>query len=439
MTTARVNQWWVSGFTADTPVLMADGKTKAISKVQEGEWVASFDPATAQLMSGLVTGKWSEVMNDILEIEVDNQKMTVASSQRFYTASGEFKTAPDAELVLTQNGAKPIKAKKQAGKVKLYDITVKDSHAFFANGLMVHNKGGSGSGRSTAQPAPAADPVVTAGKIGQPLTVTVNGDVITVPASPESAAYVSVSYSGGVNTGVHSVPGVAPIRGVMPLPRSPKTPPHLIALNSVAAAEAARAAFCASALATSGSTSTTTKSDWQSQLNSIKRNLLDAKSGGRLMASRGNREGQYSTTSSFDNNTDYDALIGDVNDLITFIKKNKNFTEKDKTVINGKCASLETGITRVKSGLDQGWTRCPIDTPSSKGTVYASDPRYVYFVSYPQGGSNVWIYSPPGATIPTSGILPKTYYWYKRTSSGMAKSTGDNPQPYYTQIEALPA
>ena len=319
MTKARVNQWWVSGFTADTPVLMADGKTKSISKVQEGEWVASFDPETAQLMSGLVTGKWSEVMNDILEIEVDDQKMTVASSQRFYTASGEFKTAPDAELVLTQNGPKPIKAKKQSGKVKLYDITVKDSHAFFANGLMVHNKGG--RGRPPAQPAPAPDPVVTAGKVGQPLTVTVNGNVVEVPASPDSASYVSVSYTGGVNTGVHSVPGVAPIRGVMPLRRFPRSAPQLSPLNSVVAAEEARAVFCASAIGTSGAVNAATKNTWQTQLNTIKQNLLAAQRSSGVIAMRCGVGNGTSSRRSADNNTDYDTSINEVADM--FIDKFK--------------------------------------------------------------------------------------------------------------------
>jgi hypothetical protein len=436
MTKARVNQWWVSGFTADTPVLMADGKTKSISKVQEGEWVASFDPETAQLMSGLVTGKWSEVMNDILEIEVDDQKMTVASSQRFYTASGEFKTAPDAELVLTQNGPKPIKAKKQSGKVKLYDITVKDSHAFFANGLMVHNKGGSGS-RPPAQPAPVADPVVTAGKVGQPLTVTVNGNVITVPASPEGASYVSVSSSGGANTGINSVPGVAPIRGVMPLPRFPKPAPHLGALNSINAAEEARATFCASAIGTSGAVNATTRNTWQTQLNTVKQNLLAAQRGSGVVAMRSGVRDNRSTR-SFDGNTNYDDSIREVNDLSQFIKKNKNLTAKDQAVIDGKCSSLATSISRIKTGLDSAWTQPPIDTPSYPSTtVYSNDPRYAYFVAYPAGGTDAWIYQPPGISLPAIMPLPQSYYWYRRT--GGAAMVGANAQPYYTKEQALPA
>ena len=88
MTQAKVNQLWISGFTADTAVMMANGKQKPISKIQEGEWVASFDPISRKMEPGLVTGTWAEVMNDVLEINVDNKSMLVASSQRFFTPAG---------------------------------------------------------------------------------------------------------------------------------------------------------------------------------------------------------------------------------------------------------------------------------------------------------------------------------------------------------------
>ena len=155
MTKARVNNFWVSGFTADTPVIMANGKIKPISKVQEGEWVASFDPVTKERIPGQVINTWSEVMNDILEIKYDDKSMLVAASQLFYTTAGEFKTAPNAENVMAMDGlTKQVESKRyKGGKVKLYDITVKDSHAFYANGLMVHNKG-----RKSPPPAPRPRP-----------------------------------------------------------------------------------------------------------------------------------------------------------------------------------------------------------------------------------------------------------------------------------------
>ena len=80
---ARVNALWISGFTADTPVLMTDGKVKPISKIKEGEWVMSFDPKTRERIPGRVIDTYASVMSDILEVTVEGKSMLVAEQQRF--------------------------------------------------------------------------------------------------------------------------------------------------------------------------------------------------------------------------------------------------------------------------------------------------------------------------------------------------------------------
>ena len=274
---ARVNTLWVAGFTADTPVIMFDGKTKPISKIKEGEKVLSFDPKTRALQPCKVVGTLSGVINDLLEVTIDDKSYVVASNQRFLTPTGEWKTAPDAEAVLGIDGkTKKISAKKTKGNAKIYDITVSETHAFFADGIMVHNGGGGGG---SSPPKPPPDPVVTAGKIGKPLTVTVNGNVVTVPASPGSSGQVSVAHSGGVTTAYHATPGVPsnPINPIRPGIRNPKPWAGLTSYNAVVAASTTRDSVCNSMTNTSGAVSDSTKSRWQGDLRSMRSNVTVAK------------------------------------------------------------------------------------------------------------------------------------------------------------------
>ncbi len=376
MTQAKVNQLWVSGFTAETAVMMANGKQKPISKIQEGEWVASFDPISRKMEPGLVTGTWAEVMNDVLEINVDNKSMLVASSQRFFTPAGEFKSAPDTDTVLTQDGTPThISAKKyRGGKVKLYDITVKDSHAFFAEGLMVHNKGGG----KKAAPPPPPQPVVTAGKIGKPLTVTVNGNTISVPASPGSAARVSVAYNGAVTT---SSPGVAILRGTLDLQQFPRVPNQLGAYNSMVSAAAIRDSFCNNISNSSGSVNSNTKNGWLDELNMLKKNVtLAQKNSGVTNIFTNWRCGTPAPggRNRVDLTTGFDDTLDDINELKRFVKKNKNLTDKDITFIKGKCSELEISISKIQTSLQGEYNRVPPSLGLLPG-VFFNDPRFYYY------------------------------------------------------------
>lgn len=408
MSTARVNQWWVSGFTADTPVLMADGKKKPISKIKEGEYVASFDPETRKVEPGLVTKTWSEVMSDILEINIEDNTMTVASEQRFFTPTGEFKSAADAVAILAEDGTtKKFTAKKIPGKAKLYDITVDDKHAFFANGLMVHNKG-----KSRPAPPPPPDPVVTAGKIGQPLTVTVNGNTITVPSSPESSAQVSVSYRGAVSTGYAGSPGVAPLWPVLSLPRNPRVPAAVPPRNSMNDAIAIRNYVCNEMTGYTGAVVGQRRSDWISNLNQMSRIVNDARRSSRGVWDRPGRNpvdyARWCGTST-DITTAYDDALDDISQLTKYVQKNKNFTSKDSAFIAGKCAEIESNFNKITGRLTAivvNPPAPPLPLPNAEyinGKVYYGEPRYPYFV---QSG-NVYTYSPPNA-IP-SGNYVKTY------------------------------
>lgn len=401
MSKARVNQWWVSGFTADTPVLMADGKRKPISKIREGEYVASFDPETRKVEPGLVTKTWSEVMSDILEIDLDGEKMTVASEQRFFTPSGEFKTAPEAAEILAEDGSvKKFTAKKSNGKAKLFDITVDDKHAFFANGLMVHNKG-----KSRPAPPPPPDPVVTAGKIGRPLTVTVNGNTITVPASPGSSAQVSVAYNGGASTGYAGSPGVAPLWPVEPLPRNPRVPAPWVPRNNMNDAITIRDYVCNDMTGYTGPVVGERRSNWISNLNQMSRIVTAAKRGSRGVWDRPGRNPREYTnwiSTSTDVSTVYDDALSNISQLTKYVQKNKNLTSKDSAFIAGLCSQIQANFNKITGRLTEVIVSppCPLPLPNAEyinGRVYFGEPRYVYFT---QSG-NFYTYAPPNATPST--------------------------------------
>lgn len=393
---ARVNTLWVAGFTADTPVLMVDGKTKPISKIKEGEWVASFDPKTKALRPGKVIGTLSEVMNEILEVTIDDKSMIVASSQRFFTPKGEWKTAPDAEAVLGIDGkAKSISAKKVKGLAKIYDITVRDDHAFFADGIMVHNGGGGGG---SSPPKPPPDPVVTAGKVGKPLTVVTNGNTITVPASPDSSAQVSVSHTGGVSTKYNAIPGVPtspinPIRPGISLPRPINT---LSAYNSVVAASTTRDSLCDDMSSSPGTVSATKRATWQTQLKTMRANINAAK-----RADRGTGVTNYVTGygATYNGRTlIYDDTNRDIQDLEKFLGKNKNFTSKDLKFIDGKCAELEANLATLEASLSNNGKPIISGNPDpTPGRDYSNEPGYAYYVKNDNG--NTYRYSPPGISL----------------------------------------
>jgi len=378
MTKARVNNFWVSGFTADTPVVMANGKIKPISKVQEGEWVASFDPVTKERIPGQVINTWSEVMNDMLEVTVDDKSMVVASSQLFYTPSGEFKTAPHAETVMTMDGlTKSIEAKRyKGGKVKLYDITVSNSHAFYANGLMVHNKGQ----KAPPPPPPPPDPVVTAGKVGQPLTVRVNGTNVMVNPPPGGVATVSINYAGGAQTGYHSVPGLANINPTLPIPTYPYVNYGSTAYAYLEAASVEQVSVCDAMANSSTSISSSTKKSWSASLDRLKANVQQADKNDRLWWCTPNVRFFAPVRSPRD--IMYVDTVNDINDLKKFINKEKNLTNGDKAFIASKCTEIAEQIsalqTRIRPSITVAVPYPTTGTVTNEDRIYSTNPSYAY-------------------------------------------------------------
>lgn len=395
MSEARVNQWTMAGFTAETPVLMADGNSKPISKIQEGDVVLSFDPETRIAEPKLVINTWSEVINDILEIDLGDKKMIVSNEQRFFTPDGEFKTAPEANGILTVDGTiKRFTTRKSPGKVKLYDITVDENHAFFADGLMVHNWRWPWQRRRKKQ-QPPPDPVVTAGKVGRPLTVTVNGNVITVPPAPGSAAQISVSHLGGISTGYHSIPGyIGNFEGDQNL-LQPRTPAAWVPKLRIADAEAVRKQVCNDMVGYTGIVGGK-RGQWVSSIEEMRR-LVDSakKQSPFIYTNYGNLlpPGSIAPAVMVDI---YQTTQNNIDELRRYVKRNVNFTKKDTDFIAGVCAQIEGGLKSITAQLDGYISRQPAPINRRPGWIYADSPVFGYYRYVDRiNGREAYYYSPP--------------------------------------------
>ena len=406
MSKARVNEDWVSGFTAETPVLMANGKVKPISKIKEGEEIASFDPATGKYTKSRVINTWSDIFQDVLELDMGDKQMIVAASQLFYTPNKEFKSALDAKQIMTDDGfAKDITVRKyKGGKIKLFDITVDKTHAFIADGIMVHNKGG-GNGKKK-KPAPPPDPVVTAGRVGQPLTVGVNGNTITVNPPPNAAASISVSYNGGVSTGYHSVPGAyynytyqPPIVTYNPVPAG--------TINKLDAAEAQRSATCNGLGNIPTRPSNSVSNGYAAELATVRQNIEAARASDPWRFTSTKIKGAVSR------DVEYAALIADVKELEKFVKKQNHISAKNRNFINAKCDEIAVGIGSIRNQLSNSGTiepgvpgtpcpPAPQPPQLNNPRIYSDTPDYAYYNSV--GTNNVgcksYVKQVPGTVRP---------------------------------------
>jgi hypothetical protein len=140
-------------FVAGTPITMADGSLKPIEDVVAGDRVLTFDPASSTLTSGLVKRVFVHPNSD--ELVVVNDTLVATANHPFYS-EGEWvradALAPGSPL-LTAFDADPtsaIRLEAGSGEVRqlsmregtatTYNFEVAVHHAYFAGGILVHNK-----------------------------------------------------------------------------------------------------------------------------------------------------------------------------------------------------------------------------------------------------------------------------------------------------------
>lgn len=154
---ARVDRddymWGVRGgcFAAETPVLMADGTTRAIAGLSEGDEVLAYDPDEKALRRERVVSLHSAGPKPYLELSCaqGGAPLKVTAEHPIYS-EGEWVAAGELKA-----GSRILRASPATGGVEtvevervrhseadapVYNLTVGGCHTFFARDILVHNK-----------------------------------------------------------------------------------------------------------------------------------------------------------------------------------------------------------------------------------------------------------------------------------------------------------
>jgi len=127
-------------FIGDTNILMTDGSTKAIMDVKVGDMVASYDEDTKTVVASEVT---KLLIHDPEIYWIINGRIKVTPNHSFYI-DGKWKHIGQAEVgdaMLKVDGTpEPItKIELITTKEPIYNLEVKDTHTYYAEGVLVHN------------------------------------------------------------------------------------------------------------------------------------------------------------------------------------------------------------------------------------------------------------------------------------------------------------
>jgi hypothetical protein len=425
----------VVGFAEGTPVLMADGKWKAIEQVKQGDWVMSFNPnvENSELEPRKVVNTFSTIYKDCIEIHANGKVTVVAKDQLFFTPGAAWNPGFETKQVIDFAGERQdIQVRRvRSGKFKVFDITVDETHALIANDLRVHNGGGGNKKKKVYVQAP--QPVVTAGKPGKPVSVTTtfNGNTTTVVVnpSPGSSGQVSVGASGSINIRQTSVPGL-PISDYTPYQPTVVLPyPGGSYVNDrVANAEIIRSSVCGTML-NKGVNYRVTKNDelsWEAELDNMIRELENIKG---ININVGPTRIHLSRDPSL------------VNDAITNARSLKNAIRAGKKLTKGviqqNCDKIAGILARIQvdSVAPQGVVVIPqpghshrpvvvCPGPSNYHTdrVYDHDANFGYMVKIPR--TCTYVFDPGNAPANTSIRYYKHWdpvnnrYYFDRVSAG---------------------
>ncbi len=138
------NNWNPTGggscFVGDTQILMTDGSTKAISDIQVGDQVASYNEETKTV----VVSKVDKLLIHDPEIYwIINDRIKVTPNHSFYI-DGKWKHIGQAELgdnMLKHDGNQEAIVKMELITIKepIYNLEIQDTHTYYAEGVLVHN------------------------------------------------------------------------------------------------------------------------------------------------------------------------------------------------------------------------------------------------------------------------------------------------------------
>lgn len=418
----------IIGFAQGTPVLMANGQWKLIEQIKEGDSVLSFDPDSAELdfSPKKVIASTSATMNDCIEVWNGDRVTVVAREQLFFTperswsAGYETKSVIDYSRAITEIQTRKVKG----GKWKIFDIEVEDNHSLIANGLMAHNGSNLTRKKKVVQ---VAQPIVTAGKPGKPVSVTVTDKTgtktVTVNPLPGSSAQVTSS-SNSTSVRYTSIAGLPVDNGAVITQPSVVLPyPSVYALSDKAAtAEALRADVCGGLLDEDGgetsflsnskkkkiNISKKKKKNYAGTLQSLERTFQDMKS-----VRYSPVPGTTGSVQLWQDTTLIDDAIAQAREMRKKLTPKKPMKYK---FFEKHCDRLQSLISQI--GNQTSYPILPpviiaqppvvISPPAesySTDRVYETDVNYQYFITAPAG--NRYYFDPPNA--PASPQLS----WYR--------------------------
>jgi len=136
-------------FVAGTPVLMADGSSKAIENVKAGDLVLSKDEKTGEIVKRKVVETKVRTADATLVVEVAGGGRVEATAEHPFYVEGKGWT-PAGQLaienaIVTRTGpsVKVVKIEKKEKSVTVYNFEVADTHSYFVGGttnwLWAHN------------------------------------------------------------------------------------------------------------------------------------------------------------------------------------------------------------------------------------------------------------------------------------------------------------
>jgi RHS repeat-associated protein len=152
-----------NSFSGDTPVLMADGTTKAISEVRVGDKVLATEPKTGDTSPRLVTGVIvGEGHKDLVDVKVEGHVITATDEHPFWDVDErEWVNAEDlkaGDRLLRPDGALSAVQATHAyigSRERVFNLTVDSLHTYFVlagnTPVLVHN--------TTCEPLSAPNPV----------------------------------------------------------------------------------------------------------------------------------------------------------------------------------------------------------------------------------------------------------------------------------------
>lgn len=133
----------VSCFTAQTPILMADGKYKSIKDVKQGDWVLTKEnEGSDKMVSAKVVKTFEHTIDSYYRII--NHKLEVTDTHPVFV-DGIWKQAWTIKLgnkLLNEKGEEVMveSIKLKRAMTKVYNLEIEGYETYFANGFYVHNK-----------------------------------------------------------------------------------------------------------------------------------------------------------------------------------------------------------------------------------------------------------------------------------------------------------